>query len=549
MFKMIKIICFLAFVSTSNLAYAVNIATNSDITFSFTEAVRLIDNTILTNENVGSLITLKNTDASGTNLSFTATVNSAKTIITINPTDNFTSGQIIYAYIGATVEDFNDNAIPATSKTFTAEYLVADLTNPLDDEDFVGLLKAQTETAKRFIQQSTTSVLKRMEWLRRNKNENELSHQGVSVNFIDADFNNLSNTLQFSNFLNQSADLFSNNWAVWSEGNITLGEVDANGDSSLRDVKTNGITFGIDNKIDANHILGLALRIGKDNVDVGSLGNALDTDTYSLSLYGTMPYDDKTYIDGTLGISLLDMNLTRSHASGTLTGSREGKQLYGSLVYSAALEEKLIKITPYGRIDGGYTILSSFSDKGTVAAIKYDEQKITSAMISLGILVDDEIEISNLKLNRYGRLEYGKDISSSSDARVSYVAVPNTKYILSIDDEESNNIRAAIGTDIETQYKWSYQFDYEVNHRSGSSHLNTFSAAAFYELGADSTISLSLDSELSTHSIAKLELDTRLKNRWFLNGAYEMKDYKDLSNENILRLQAVRYFWFIGSFF
>ena len=542
MSKIIKIICFLAFVSTSNLAYAVNIATNSDITFSFTEAVRLIDNTILTNENVGSLITLKNTDASGTNLSFTATVNSAKTIITINPTNNFTSGQIIYAYIGTTVEDFNDNVIPATSKTFTAEYLVADLTNPLDNEDFVGLLNAQTETAKRFIQQSTTSVLKRMEWLRRNKNENELSHQGVSVNFIDADFNNLSNTLQFSNFLNQSADLFSNNWAVWSEGNITLGEVDANGDSSLRDVKTNGITFGIDNKIDTNHILGLALRIGKDNVDVGSLGNSLDTDTYSLSLYGTMPYDDKTYIDGTLGISLLDMNLTRNHASGTLTGSREGKQLFGSLVYSAALEENLIKITPYGRIDGGYTILSSFSDTGTVAAIKYDEQKITSAMISIGILVDDEIEISNLKLNRYGRLEYGKDISSSSDATVSYVAVPNTKYILSIDDEESNNIRAALGTDIETQYKWSYQFDYEVNYRSGSSHLNTFSAAAFYELGLDSIISLSLDSELSTHSIAKLELDTRLKNGWFLNGAYEMKDYKDLSNENILRLQAVRYF-------
>lgn len=119
MSKMIKIICFLAFASTSNLAYAVNIATNSDITFSFSEAVRLIDNTILTNENVGSLITLKNTDASGTNLSFTATVNSAKTIITINPTNNFASGQIIYAYIGATVEDFNDNVIPATSKTFT----------------------------------------------------------------------------------------------------------------------------------------------------------------------------------------------------------------------------------------------------------------------------------------------------------------------------------------------------------------------------------------------------------------------------------------------
>ena len=159
--------CFLAFVSTSNLAYAVSIATNSDITFSFTEAVRLIDNTALDDTNVDSVITLKNNDADGANLSFTATINSAKTIITINPTNNFTSGQIIYAYIGADVEDFNDNVVPATSKTFTAEYLVEDLTNPLDDKDFVGLLKAQAETAKRLIQQSTTSVLKRMEWVAR----------------------------------------------------------------------------------------------------------------------------------------------------------------------------------------------------------------------------------------------------------------------------------------------------------------------------------------------------------------------------------------------
>ena len=187
MSKIIKIMCFLAFVSTSNLAYAVSIATNSDITFSFTEAVRLIDNTALDDTNVDSVITLKNNDADGANLSFTATINSAKTIITINPTNNFTSGQIIYAYIGADVEDFNDNVVPATSKTFTAEYLVEDLTNPLDDKDFVGLLKAQTETAKRFIQQSTTSVLKRMEWLRRNKDANKLSHQGVNVNFTDSD--------------------------------------------------------------------------------------------------------------------------------------------------------------------------------------------------------------------------------------------------------------------------------------------------------------------------------------------------------------------------
>ena len=519
-----------------------SIATNSDITFTFTEAVRNLNDSEITDLNVGSLITLKDTDANGTHLSFTATINTAKTVITIDPTNNFTSGQIIYAAIGATVEDFNNNVIPATSKTFTAEYLVADLTSPLNDKDFVGMIEAQTETAKRFIQQSTTSVLKRMEWLRRNRDGRNLSHQGVSVNFINSELNELSNALQLSNFFNQSGDLFSDDWAVWSEGSITIGEVDATGVASLKDIETNGITFGIDNKIDANHMLGAALRIGKDDVDIGSSGQNLDTDTYSLSLYGTLPYDDKTYIDGTLGISLLDMDHTRKHASGTLTGSRDGKQLFGSIVYSAELEKDQLTVSPYGRLDGGYTILSSYSDSGTVAAIRYDEQKIKTGMISIGLLVDDKIEIKNFKINRYGRLEYGKDISSSSNAVVSYVAVPNTKYSLNIDDDESSNIRAGFGADIETMSKWSYQLDYEINHRLDSSHMDTLSAAAFYELELDTIISLSLDTEEFSHSAAKLEFDSRLTNGWFLNGAYEITDNQDLNYENTLNLQAVRYF-------
>jgi len=266
-----------------------------------------------------------------------------------------------------------------------------------------------------------------------------------------------------------------------------------------------------------------------------------------------LPFNDETYIDATFGIGLLDINHKRKHISGTLTGKRNGEQVFGSIVFGGELKKDNITMSPYGRIDGGYTVLSSYTDSGTIAAIKYNEQKVKTGIISIGLLVDDEIDakkfkindklkFDNLKIKRYGRLEYGRDITSSSDAVVSYVAIPNTKYSLNINNKESNILRFGIGTDIELGSKWSYQFDYEINHRSALSHLNTFSAAAFYELRADSTISLSLDSELSTHSIAKLELDTRLKNGWFLNGAYEMKDYKDLNNENILRLQAVRYF-------
>ena len=161
-----------------------SIATDSDITFTFSEKIRLVNDSEVDNSNVGSLITLKDTDANGSDIPFSATINSAKTIITINPTSNFLSHQVVYASVPAnTFEDYSDNLVPASSKTFIAEYLATSLSNPLDEKDVVGLIEAQLETAERFIQHSTAPVLKRMEWLRRHRDDHNLSSQGGKNKF------------------------------------------------------------------------------------------------------------------------------------------------------------------------------------------------------------------------------------------------------------------------------------------------------------------------------------------------------------------------------
>jgi len=97
---------------------ATDVSSSSDITLTFDEAIRNINNTALSNENVDALITLKNTDASGDNIAFDATING--NVITINPTSDFSSAQEVYVAIGATVEDAADNAITPASATFTA---------------------------------------------------------------------------------------------------------------------------------------------------------------------------------------------------------------------------------------------------------------------------------------------------------------------------------------------------------------------------------------------------------------------------------------------
>ena len=89
------------------------------ITITFSEAVRLLNNDDLTNSNIDSLITLKEINASGTNIAFGATINVGNTIITIDPTPRLESEENVYVAIDATVEDFADNALTATTATFT----------------------------------------------------------------------------------------------------------------------------------------------------------------------------------------------------------------------------------------------------------------------------------------------------------------------------------------------------------------------------------------------------------------------------------------------
>jgi len=499
-----------------------SIATDSNITFTFSEAVRNLDDTELTDLNVGSLIILKNTDANGSNILFSATINTAKTVITIDPTSNFTSHQVVYAAIGETVEDDSDNCVPSTSKTFTAEYLATSLSNPLNEKDVVGLIEAQLETAKRFIQHSTTPVLKRMEWLRRHRDGNNLSSQGIKINFANSTLSDIANAFQLSTFVNKTADLFQNDWAIWSEGSVTVGEIDATRISSIKEIKSKGITIGIDKMIDENQMYGVAIRIENDNNDIGTAGTNLDTDGYSLSLYGTFPFSDKTYIDSILGIGLLRTEHIRKHESGTLSGERKGKQLFGSVLYGAEFTNNQFTLSPYGRLDAGYTKLSSYTDSGTIAALSYNEQKIKTVKASIGLLVDDVIKIGEVTFMPNARIEYGKDIIDSSDAVVSYIVYPNTDYTLNIDKEETDNIRLGIGADIEVEGGWLFMTDYERNQTESSGYENTISMGVSFQPNSTSEYSFSIIDGNSSNRQIGLDFDKKLSDDWSINTGFKV---------------------------
>ncbi|WP_173076297.1 DUF5018 domain-containing protein [Tenuifilum thalassicum] len=97
---------------------ATNVAVDANITITFDEPIRNIDNSEITDANVASLLTLKETDASGADVLFTATIDAGKQVITITPSSNLANNQDYYVAI-APVEDASDNPTSLLSSTFT----------------------------------------------------------------------------------------------------------------------------------------------------------------------------------------------------------------------------------------------------------------------------------------------------------------------------------------------------------------------------------------------------------------------------------------------
>ena len=210
-------------------------------------------------------------------------------------------------------------------------------------KDILSSIESQTATAKQIAIHATTPVLNRMFWLRRHRSNDQLSNQNIRLNFSNSMMASLSEMLPVSNKTNEVLDKLSDEWSFWSEGSISFGRAGDTSHSSSKKIDSKGVSFGMDKKISENKLYGYAFRYGRDEVDVGSFGTTLDTDSVSLSLYGTFPQDDERFIEGILGVSKLKTDHVRKGGGNTRTGNRNGSQVFGSINYFYYLSKRKIQ--------------------------------------------------------------------------------------------------------------------------------------------------------------------------------------------------------------
>ncbi len=370
------------------------------------------------------------------------------------------------------------------------------ITTSDEGKDILSSIESQTATAKQIAIHATTPVLNRMYWLRRHKTNDQLSNQNIRLNFSNSMVASLSNIIPISNKTNEVLDKLSDDWSFWSEGSVSIGRTGDTSTSSSKKINTKGITLGMDKKISKNRLYGYALRFGNDDVDVGTSGTNLDTESFSLSVYGTFPHDDEKFTEGIIGVSTLKTDHIRKGGGSTRTGERDGAQIFGSLNYLTTYKKEDFNITPNFRIDLSYTELSKYREKGP-AALVYKAQTIETGMISAGFTISDILDYNSFTFKPNGGLELGVDFSPSSDATYRYLS-ETTEYTKSI-DQDSKNLRANIGFDLLTDNGFSIMSIYERN-QSDNSHSDTLYLGFGYMRTDDTEYAMTLDNDKASLS-------------------------------------------------
>ena len=453
---------------------AIGVGLNDNIVLTFSEAVDVESGNIVIKKSSDDSV-FETIDVTGSSVTGTGT-----TSISVDVSTTFEVDTNYYITIDSTAFDDASNLSYAGINDSTTCNFSTGQPNPLlNDKDLVGSIEAQVEMSHRVIKQTTTTVMHRIEWLRRHKDKDDLTNQNIKFQFSNAMLASLTNIIPASAAQNTIPKKLPNNWFMWSEGDISIGKIGEGLASSAKEIDTNGVTIGADNRTNDDRMYGAALRIGKDEVDVGSSGTSLDTDAFSLSLYGTVAKNDNNFVDGILGVSRLKTDHIRKKNSNTLTGERHGKQVYSTINFNKIFDSSNFNFNPTGRIDLGYTELGSYNENG-VNPLRYYKHEIITGIASIGMMLDDTIHLKSFTLKRIGRLEYNGNFSPSTDATLSYISDPATNYTLDVSNEATHNLRSGIGFDLSNSNGFSLITNYERNQGKDSGHSDSIYFALGY---------------------------------------------------------------------
>ncbi len=431
--------------SSSPADNATGVSVDANIVLNFSESVNVNSGEITIHRSSDD-VKVATIDVTSGNVTGTGTSQ-----ITINPTDHLEYGLEHYVLVPASAF-VDNNSNPGYSAAITKDNLSftvnSDRLDPTTNKDVIGSIDAQSELAKNYISHSIDTVSNRLQYLRQNRLSNTLSKHDlpIQIDVGDTVLTSLVNDeLSVNDNLSKNTNsIMLDSWSAWSTGSMYVSKIGDSLTSSSQETEGQAVALGFDRKFSDSEFLGFAIQYGQSDTDIGTNGTRIDSENINFSIYRTKPFSENKFIETFLGFGLIESDLKRVHNSNTLTGSRDGTQIFGSINYGKTFYKGDFNVTPVGRLDLGYTVLDEYAETG-INALNYASQRIESGLASFGFEFSDNIQLNENKLQPFGSLTYTNDFSNSSDAKMNYVADTSTIYTYTQKENSTHLISSLIG--------------------------------------------------------------------------------------------------------
>ena len=465
---------------------APNVARDANIVLNFSENVTAQSGNITIKKTTDNTI-FETIDVAGSKVTGTGTSQ-----ITINPSSNFEAETGYYVLIASTAfDDTGSGSYAGISSTTALSFSVESMVDPTTDKDTTGSIDTQSTQIQSTFIKSISTVSTRLSYLRQNRSRDNFAKNNIKLEGGNVMLTSLVKTISNSNTISPKLNLtklIPDNWSPWSEGSISLSKIKNNSS----EIESQSLAFGFDRKLNNNNLLGFAIQYGQSDTDVGTNGTGIDSKNYNLSLYQTRPLNDDNFIEGLIGVGIIEKDLTRKSGSNTLTGSRDGAQIFGSINYGKTIDKGDFNLTPIARVDLGYTELDAYTETGT-DALSYDKQTVESGRVSLGLEFNDIIKFSNSSFKPFGLVEYGLDFSNSSDVQMNYVSDTSTTYTYTQSVNSTHLLTSEVGFNYEALENLNIKTSYKRIQGNENEHIDTVKFAFKFKSRRETEYAMSLD--------------------------------------------------------
>ena len=452
--------------SSSPSDNASNVTVSSDIVLTFNEAVDAESGNIdIVNTSTGETIEI---DVTGALLSGSGT-----TEITINPSSDLEHDTSYYVKIDSSAfDDAAGNSYAGVSSTTTFNFS----TKPGEvfNETVKTLTKNQTAAATSSLNQSLNRIAGRMNYIRSTNNNSSNQNIRLAMNLDNPLVTEMLNKLSTKLIKKQKK---TESWGVWSEGNISFGRIGQQDGNLGQDIHSDGVTFGIDKRINDEKTIGFAISKSWQETEVGSNEANMDAAAISIMNYTSFKIEDKRFFEMVAGIGEMDIDLSRDVPSGKNKGKRKGNQLFGSFTYLLEPDVEIVgrNLNYYTRIDLGFTQLKAYTETGDGTAASYKSQNVKSASLSAGLNLSKLMETNKAILEPSLKFELGKDKTINSVSEAYYINNPSEIHSNAIGDQSSGHLLLNLGLGAKFKNGININTTYEHYRSTNDAFNNSFS--------------------------------------------------------------------------